>query len=375
MNLFAPEIDRGLELVRRVDPKYAPVWDNLLPEQQAAVAMYFLPHGSKKVVLCPTRPRIVKWYCPFADQREFPSGHRYCLNVYTGCGHRCTYCYAAGYEPDQPGCKKNFEKGLLRDLAELDEFGVPPAPLHLSNSTDAFQPLEAEVGQTRLALQHLVAYRHRFTTITLLTKNPLVAARPEYSELLQRLIKLSTNHPRARRFAEMNLPGLRVEVSLAFWREEVCAILDPGAPRVENRMKGIHALRKAGIPVVLRIDPLFPRNSVRDRTWSDFHVPEPQSLEDLKGLLDFAADVGVMHIVYSVAKILRPRKGALSVVMSSFLEGYRYLAGSNNLEFRGGSWRLPWNIAQEHVVEPFVDLCSRRGLATKFCKQNLITTP
>ena len=374
--LFAPSIiEEGLTLVRRVDSKYAPVWQGRPTEQQAAMAWYFLPHNSGKAALAPTRPRVIKWYCPFADQRDFPSGHRYCINVYTGCAHKCEYCYAAGYEPQQPGCKKDFDRLLRKDLDDLERFDVPPAPVHLSNSTDAFQPVEAAVGQTRLALEHLARHRRRFTTATVLTKNPLLAARPEYVELLNRLGFLPPDHPRQAEFTRRGLPGLRVEVSLAFWREEARTVFDPGAPSVIERVEGIRRLREAGIPVVLRIDPLLPRNPLSGKTWTDFGLPEPQSLDDLDRILTFAAEVGVMHVVYSVAKIIRPRRGALSQVMRKLLAGYRHLAGPQGLAFRGGSWRLPDDLARRQVIEPFLSLCRRHGLSAQFCKQNLISTP
>ncbi|MCS7336678.1 MAG: hypothetical protein NZ739_00345 [Verrucomicrobiae bacterium] len=130
------------EIVRRVDARYRPVWEKCTVEQQIALARYFLPHNSERPVLAPTRPRLIKWYCPFASQREFPSGHRYCINVYTGCAHGCVYCYARSYEPQQASPKRDFARMLARDLADLDRFNVPPAPVHLSNSTDPFQPLE-----------------------------------------------------------------------------------------------------------------------------------------------------------------------------------------------------------------------------------------
>lgn len=84
MELFPSNIEEGAALAGRVDPKYAPASIGKTAREQAAMAMYFLPHGSKKAALCPTRPRVVKWYCPFASQDYFPSGHRYCVNVYTG---------------------------------------------------------------------------------------------------------------------------------------------------------------------------------------------------------------------------------------------------------------------------------------------------
>lgn len=77
------DVDKGLALAGRVHPKYQPVFDRLSEADRAAVALYFLPHGSKKDVLEVTRPRVVKWYCPFADQREFPSGHRYSITCQT----------------------------------------------------------------------------------------------------------------------------------------------------------------------------------------------------------------------------------------------------------------------------------------------------
>ena len=87
-SLLIKDAEQGLALAGRVQPKYRPAFDKLTERERAAVALYFLPHTSQKDVLEVTRPRVIKWYCPFADQREFPSGHRYCINVYTGCQHR-----------------------------------------------------------------------------------------------------------------------------------------------------------------------------------------------------------------------------------------------------------------------------------------------
>ena len=72
--LFDNTIDRSLaeSLLKRLDSKYVPAFERLTEEEQLKVALYFLPHTSEKTTLPVTRPRVVKWYCPFADQKFFP---------------------------------------------------------------------------------------------------------------------------------------------------------------------------------------------------------------------------------------------------------------------------------------------------------------
>lgn len=60
----------ALALAERIHPKYAPVFEKLAERERAAIALYFLPHTSKKPLLEVTRPRVVKWYCPFAELCE-----------------------------------------------------------------------------------------------------------------------------------------------------------------------------------------------------------------------------------------------------------------------------------------------------------------
>ncbi len=367
-----------LSLLERVDEKYKPVWEERCREDRIALAQYFLPRSSDKPVLGPTRPRIVKWYCPFAAQRDFPTGHRYCINVYTGCNHKCVYCYAAGYAPAQPAIKQDFETLIVKDMEDLERYNVPPAPVHLSNSTDAFQPLEIEFGHTKYALEQIAAKRHRFTTVTILTKNPLLAAQPDYLTLFQKLVTLPADHPKCEEFNRKKLPGLVIEVSLAFWQEAASSTYDPCAPTVEQRVEGIRLLQRAGIPLVLRIDPLFPRSPIGDEppaTLADFGLPEAQTMDDLESLVGFAKDMTVRHIVYSPAKIVRPRGRTLSETMQALKAAYQTLAAPEKLVWRGGSWRLPPDIAEARVVRPFLDICKRRGVLAKYCKQNLIETP
>jgi DNA repair photolyase len=326
-------------LIARIHPDFKPVWDGLPEDQQLALAAYFLPWRSKKGLIGPTRPRVLDWYCPFAAQTIFPSGHRYCLNVYSGCVHDCEYCYAMSYAPPKASCKRGFERMLERDLADLEAFNVPPAPVHLSNSTDPFQPLERVHGHTRLALEGILAHRHRFTTVTMLTKNPLLPVRLGYLELFQALGRLATDHPKQ----AGDSPPFQAQVSLAFWREEARRAYDVAAPGVEDRKAGVRALREAGIPVVLRIDPLFPRSPLPlngKTSMADFGLTEAQTVSDLKHLVDFASEVGVRHVVYSPVKIVQPRGRPISATMAALRDLYRALSAPGRPVWRGGSWRL-----------------------------------
>jgi DNA repair photolyase len=366
------------EIVSRIDGKFRPVWEALPPDQRTAMASYFLPHKSSKDSLAPTRPRLIKWYCPFAGQSTFPSGHRYCINTYTGCAHRCRYCYAAGYEPDEPSAKRDFASNLAKDLADLERFDVPSAPVHLSNSTDPFQQeLEVRFGHTKFALEGLLAHRRRFSTVTVLTKNPGLAARQDYARILAALGDPSASHPAAGKWKTVGAPAVQVEVSLAFWREEARAFWDPGAPPVAERIAGIQALREAGIPVVLRIDPLFPRSplpSSPSRNLSDFGLVEAQTVEDLENLVGFAKTSGLRHVVYSPVKIVQPRRSKMGPEMRRLLDVYRALAWPERAVWRGGSWRLPSLVAERNVTGPFLDICRRNGMTAKFCMRNLVET-
>ena len=378
MQLFNKGVDiaQGLALAGHVHPKYRPVFDALPEQERAALAFYFLPHRSKKEMLEVTRPRVVKWYCPFADQRHFPSGHRYCINVYTGCSHECRYCYAKGYAKGEANCKDAFRTDLAKDLEALDRYDLPPAPVHISNSTDPLQPLEAEHRHTHHALEQVAKRRHRFTTVTLLTKNPAMLMDDRYVSQLKQLNTLPTDHSRYDDFESGGLTSLRVECSLAFHSDQSRQLLDPEAPSVESRIEAMRFLRGHGIPVVLRIDPLFPRNPLSNgKMLDDFDLPDVQPMESLERLVQFARDIGVLHVVYSVAKITRPRFGEIAPVMKKIKRVYEHLASDQPLVFRGGSWRLPDEVAREYVVSPFFGICERNGIEAKVCKENLISTP
>ena len=267
---------------------------------------------------------------------------------------------------------------IRKDMEDLERFNVPPAPVHMSNSTDLFQALEERNGQAKFALEQILSHRHRFNTVTILTKNPLLPVRLGYGELLRRLGELPSDHPQYERFRQTGQPGFCMEVSLAFWSPEAAAAYDPGAPSVEQRIEGLRALAAMHIPLVLRIDPLLPRSPLTEnplQSLTDLDLPEAQSLDDLEKLVRLAKELGVRHVVYSPMKIVKPRGRSLSPIMQKLRRAYEIMAAPERLDWRSGSWRLPGRMAAARITGPFLDICRKHGVPAKFCMSNLVETP
>jgi DNA repair photolyase len=85
------------------------------------------------------------------------------LNYYKGCGHGCLYCYAPGIlRTDRRAFREDvtlktcFMDGLKREAAKLagDE-----RPIHLSFTSDIYQPAEKTLQATRGVLNLFCEYR------------------------------------------------------------------------------------------------------------------------------------------------------------------------------------------------------------------------
>jgi DNA repair photolyase len=81
-------------------------------------------------------------------------------NLYRGCGHACTYCYAPDAIRerretfyDRPIVRKNILTELEKDCKRLE--GKETRPVLLSFTSDPYQPLDEELGITREAIKLL----------------------------------------------------------------------------------------------------------------------------------------------------------------------------------------------------------------------------
>jgi DNA repair photolyase len=179
------------------------------------------------------------------------SGGSYRLNPYVGCEHACVYCYATyiarwrgeeGPWGSWVQAKTNIPEVLERELRRRR--GVH---IMLSTVCDVYQPLEEQCGLTRRCLSVLseAAQQDPDLSVFVLTK----------SELIRRDLDLLQAFPGGR---------ARVGFSMTTARDDVGALLEPGATRPSRRLAAARALRQAGLPVGLLFAPVLPYVTERE---------------------------------------------------------------------------------------------------------------
>lgn len=159
----------------------------------------------------------------------------YVANPYSGCPHRCRYCYAS--------FMKRFtghteEWGTYLDVKEYDSCKIPKAlgskTVLLSSVTDPYNPYEVKFHKSRDILKLLV---NSDAHVEILSKSDLMV---EDIGLLKEFRDLS------------------VGISLNTLDDDFRKDMEPGAPSVQRRLNALEKLHSAGIPTYLFISPIFP---------------------------------------------------------------------------------------------------------------------
>jgi len=186
---------------------------------------------------------------------------KYSFSPYTGCSHRCLYCYITSYIPNAFDCrpKDRLLERLGREIRRLDR----TIPITIASSSDPYIPMENSTNLTRDALRLLT--RSGFKVL-LVTKSNLVTRDID-------IIK------RARCSISMTITTLQIEIA---------KLLEPLATSPDKRLEAIKALTEANIPCSVRIDPIIPGIN--------------GDLEQLEPLVKEVAAAGAKHIVASSYK-------------------------------------------------------------------------
>jgi DNA repair photolyase len=196
------------------------------------------------------RPEYREEPCRSALNRVSGMPFRWSLNPYTGCAHRCTFCFVRAFElrADRPfddrygrsiRVKVNVADVLRRELAR-------PRWSHelvaVGTATDPYQPAEGRYRLTRACLEALGASR---TPIHLITRGPLIV----------RDIDVLSDAARA---AEVSVTFSVPTLDPTIWR-----LTEPGTPPPRQRLRAVTRLVDAGIKAGVGIAPVLPGLSDR----------------------------------------------------------------------------------------------------------------
>lgn len=200
-------------------------------EQEApAVHRTVMPDKARSIITYNTSPDI-----PFDRS----------INPYRGCEHGCIYCFARpthSYLDLSPGLDFETQLFYKEDAPamlerELSKPTYRCRSIALGINTDAYQPVERELGLTRRLLEVLLEYRH---PVSLITKSRLI---------LRDLDILSE-------MARHNL--IWSAVSVTSRRQTIKSTLEPRTASPNQRLGVIEQLSGAGVPVSVMVAPVIP---------------------------------------------------------------------------------------------------------------------
>jgi len=172
------------------------------------------------------------------------------LNPYTGCAHRCTFCYVRAFErraerpsDDRYGrsirVKVNVAEVLARELARPTWEG---ASVVVGAATDPYQPAE---GRYRLTRSCLGVFATASNPFSIITRGPMIV---RDIDVLQEASR------RANVTITFSIPTLDEDV----WRKS-----EPSTAHPRQRLRAIKELTEAGIDARVGMAPILP--GVSDR--------------------------------------------------------------------------------------------------------------
>ncbi len=172
------------------------------------------------------------------------------LNPYTGCVHRCTFCYVRAFErrADRPSddrygrsirVKVNVAEVLARELGRRSWAREAVA---VGAATDPYQPAEGRYRLTRACIEVL---GRAATPIRLITRGPLIV---RDVDVLQEASRRADVH------VTFSVPTLDQEV----WRRT-----EPGTAPPRQRLRALSELVEAGVHAGVGMAPILPGLSDR----------------------------------------------------------------------------------------------------------------
>ncbi|MEM4293154.1 MAG: radical SAM protein [Thermoplasmata archaeon] len=246
---------------------------------------------------------------------------KYSINPYTGCAHRCVYCYISGYIPN-PFClrlKRNVERAVARECRKLSKEKY----ISMSNSSDPYPPVEKEKGITRNLLK---IFRENGFSVLIITKSDIVARDADILETMNAVVSITIT---------------TVDESLA-------KLLEPNAPSPEKRIRALEKL-SSRVPCVVRIDPLIPGIN-----------------ENLEEVVEAVAPY-VKQCVFSTLKLRRDAFTRISLAFPELKEKLETLYFRTPIVV-GNAYYLPREMRVE-LLRRAREVCRKHGLLFSSCRE------
>jgi len=190
------------------------------------------------------------------------------INPYTGCHHRCGYCYAT-YEWSSEFYDRIYAKINATDLLsqQIQSYkGNVIHPVMIASATDAYQPAELKYSLTRKCVEVLQEFEIPYYIFT-------------KSSLIERDLELHTRYSH----------NCFVVWSITTNNENIKRIVEPGTPPSKSVYKVIEKFCKSGIKCVVNIDPILPLIT--------------DSKEDIANIIDSANDIGVKYVSGAILRL------------------------------------------------------------------------
>jgi DNA repair photolyase len=282
-------------------------------------------------ILVASRKQLHGWW---KGKREC-TGERLLVNPYNGCSVGCSFCYARALPAAY--FRLFHETGIVTVFSDfdrvvadqLDSLAIASCG-YLSPVCDPFQPLEAVYRLSERIIEEFVA---RNLPVEFITK----------CEVPSRVV--STMRRQRHAFGQF---------SVVTAREELRRALMAGGASVDALFGSMKQCAVAGLPVVLRIDPVIP------------YVAD--SAAELRLLVDRGIDAGAKHIVASVLDI--PQKIAKEVFAKFEIFGVGLVSDLKRLyrEPIGGSLHAGIDYRKK-VFDTLRNLCEARGITFALCME------
>jgi DNA repair photolyase len=170
---------------------------------------------------------------------------RYTINVYRGCSHACTYCFARPtHEYLGLNIGKDFERRIVVKVNAVERLRAELAArrwaghhIAMGTNTDPYQRCEGKYHLTQGVVRALAEANNPFS---ILTKSTLILRD------LQLLVEAA-----GRTSVEVNL-------SIGTLDERVWRLTEPGTPPPRRRVEVVRRLNEAGVRCGVLVAPVLP---------------------------------------------------------------------------------------------------------------------